>query len=474
MENILEIEITQETPKSGHEMGRKSRAPATTHGSLARLKQRIQRNTKKYYGDAAPTQFFLRVQCRRQREWFGLGGDLDEAAKLARDVQRHLRLHGWVATRNKYKPAFEIELCDLTVGAYINLVSDHGRLHPATLDGYAARFRRIVATARKIRFGGADKYVGGPRPSKWRQAVDSVLLTTITPSQIEMWRDNYVGRFPVDHARRANVEHSANAIIRSARLLFGKRVLRRLLTKIPNLVLPSPLPFEGVEFIPERESDYFYTSEVDAKQLIDDALKELSGNQLVIFVLAIGAGLRRNEIDKLPWRHVDLATGVVTVAPTQYTRLKSDSSVGRIQLEPRFAEVLRKHGAESRGEFVLPSPIAPRINMTQHRYYRCDRDCHALCSWLRQKGMARSRSCIHTLRKEFGSHLAQRRGIFVASAGLRHSTIGVTRKYYVSSKIEPTAFFAAGNDQTAPDALQLLELIKKTLAQGGATAAPAA
>lgn len=474
MENVLEIESGQESRKSGQKVGMDLASRPTTHGSLAKLKRRIQRNTKKYYGDAPPTQFFLRVQCRRQRDWFGLGNSLEEAAKLARDVQTHLRLHGWEATRNKYKPAFEVELCDLTVGAYIDLVANHGRLHPATLDGYAAKFRRIVATARKIRFCGPDKYVGGPRPSKWRQAVDSVVLTTLTPSQIETWRDNYVGRFPIDHPRRTNVEHSANAIIRSARLLFGKRVLKRLLTKIPNLTLPSPLPFEGVEFIPERESDYFYTSEVDAKQLIDDALKELTGNQLVIFVLAIGAGLRRNEIDKLPWRHVDLATGVITVAPTQYTRLKSDSSVGRIQLEPRFAEVLRRHGVDNRGEFVLPSPIAPRINVTQHRYYRCDRDYEALCAWLRTKGMTRSRSCIHTLRKEFGSHLAQRRGIFVASAGLRHSTIGVTRKYYVSSKIEPTAFFAAGNDQPAPDALQLLELIKKTLAQGGATAAPAA
>ncbi len=232
-------------------------------------------------------------------------------------------------------------------------------------------------------------------------------------------------------------------------------------------MLPSPLPFDGVEFIPERESDYFYTSEVNVKQLIEDAFKELGGNQLVIFVLAIGAGLRRNEMDKLPWAHVDLPIGTVTVAPTKYGRLKSDSSVGKIQLEPRFAEVLRKHAAESRGEFVLTSHIAPRVGSVQ-RHYRCKRDFAGLCRWLKSKGITRSSSRIHTLRKEFGSHLAQRRGIFAASAGLRHSTIGVTRKFYVSSKIEPTSFFSTEPATGVPshDATQIVELLRKALEQG--------
>src|ERR1035441_3007508 len=64
------------------------------------------------------------------------------------------------------------------------------------------------------------------------------------------------------------------------------------------------------------ESGFFYTPDADAKQLIEHAFKELSGNQLITFVLAIGAGLRRNEIDKLPWTHVDLPAGVGTGAPT--------------------------------------------------------------------------------------------------------------------------------------------------------------
>jgi hypothetical protein len=277
-------------------------------------------------------------------------------------------------------------------------------LDPSTAYTYAARLRRVVSGFRRIKFGGADKSSGGPIPSKWQLAVDGTLLNTITPEQVSAWRDAYVGRHPAGAAERTYAEHTVNGIVRNARALFAKRVLKRVLSRCSNLVLPSSLPFEGVEFIPERESDYFYTSEVDVKQLIEDAFKGLSRNHLVIFVLAIGAGLRRNEIDKLPWAHVDLPTGMVTVAPTKYGRLKSDSSVGKIQLEPRFAEVLRKHATGSRGKFVLTSHIAPSVGSLQ-RHYRCKKDFTALCRWLETKGITRSTSRIHTRRKEFGCTL---------------------------------------------------------------------
>ena len=468
MKNFLENENAQQSLKSGQNVGKTISPSVSTHGSFAKLKQRVQRNTRKYYGRRAAPQYLVRLQRRRQRDWFELGADLDAAAKLAREIDQFLRLNGWEATRAKYKPAFAAECSELTVGHYIELVAEHGQLHPSTAYGYATRFRRMVAGIRRINIGGADKFGGGATPSKWRLTIDRTLLSTITPAQISAWRDTFVKRYPADSVERTRAEHTVNGILRNSRSLFAKRVLKRVLAKTSNLVLPTPLPFDGVEFIPERESDYFYTSEVDAKQLIEDAFKELVGNKLVIFVLAIGAGLRRNEIDKLPWAHVDLPTGTVTIAPTQYGRLKSDSSVGKIQLELRFAEVLRKHAMEKSGEFVLTSHIAPRIGSLQ-RHYRCKKDYKALCQWLKTKGITRSTSRIHTLRKEFGSHLAQRRGIFAASSGLRHSTIGVTRKYYVSSKVEPTSFFSAETPAAGAqpqDAARLIELLKNALEQG--------
>ena len=126
MKNSLEIESDPQSQKSGQEVGKDSVAPATTHGSFAKLKQRIQRNTRKYYGKNAAPQYLVRVQCRKRREWFGLGADLDTGVKLAREIDQHLRLHGWEATRKRFKPAFESEQSDLTVGAYIDLEAKHG------------------------------------------------------------------------------------------------------------------------------------------------------------------------------------------------------------------------------------------------------------------------------------------------------------------------------------------------------------
>lgn len=458
-------------PASGEELDTASSQLATTHGAFARLKRRIQANTRKYFRKASVSQYMILIQRRQRREWFKLGTDLDLAVKRAREIQEHLHLHDWQETRRGYKPAFETERCDLTVGRFLSFVEQHGGFWPPTFHGYAAKFRRMISEMYAIRFQGNEKFSGSTTPSKWRLRVDDIRLNLITPAEVAEWRDKYISRFDPGSEERTHAEHTVNGILRNARTLFSKRTLSRLQLKCPELTLPAPLPFEGVEMVPERESDYFYHSEIDAKQLIEDAFKELSGNQLITFVLAIGAGLRRSEIDCLPWTHVELPTGTVTVAPTKYSRLKTDSSVGKIQLEPRFAEALRHHASVTQGEFVLSSPIEPKLNLTQHRHCRCKKDFAALCVWLKGKGLTRSVCRIHMLRKEFGSHLATRRGIFAASAGLRHSTIGVTRKYYVASKIEPTAFFTPEEPAPLPgDTAQLVSLLKKMLEQGAKAA----
>lgn len=465
MENALELKNGHQSRKSGQNVAKTSGGAATTHGNAAKLRRRIQRNTETYYGKGSVSQYVVRLQRRGRREWFELGSELDVAIRRAREIDHYLQLHGWESTRQRFKPGFEAEKSDVTVGRYLELVAQQGQLYPHTFYEYAASFRQIAGTIRGLKFTGSDKYSGRATPSKWRQLVDVIPLNILTPAKVMEWRDGYVGGHAVGSAARTKREHSANSCLRNGRALFAKRLLKRLRLKCPNLVLPSPMPFEGVELFPERESDFFYTSEVDVKKLIEAAFKELSGNQLVIFILALGAGLRRNEIDKLLMAHLDLKTGVVTIAPTAYNRLKSDSSVGKIQLEPRFVEKLREVLTAHEGEFVLTSENAPRMTGLQH--YRCKKDFAALNAWLKSKGMTRATNRVHTLRKEFGSHLAQRRGIFAASAGLRHSTIGITRKFYVASEIEPTAFCAPDTDGVSgtSDAMQLLEQLKKALEQ---------
>ena len=57
--------------------------------------------------------------------------------------------------------------------------------------------------------------------------------------------------------------------------------------------------------------------------------------------------------------------------------------------------------------------------------------------WLRSKGVA-TKTPFHTLRKEFGSLLNQRHGVFVASVGLRHASVEVTTMHYTDTRPRAT------------------------------------
>jgi len=45
-----------------------------------------------------------------------------------------------------------------------------------------------------------------------------------------------------------------------------------------------------------------------------------------------------------------------------------------------------------------------------------------------------ARNALHALRKEFGSQICAQAGIYAASVALRHSSITLTREYYVDKK----------------------------------------
>ena len=50
----------------------------------------------------------------------------------------------------------------------------------------------MVSMMQTIKFTGRDKLTGNKEASKWRSAVDKVLLNAITPAKIAVWRDDYV------------------------------------------------------------------------------------------------------------------------------------------------------------------------------------------------------------------------------------------------------------------------------------------
>jgi integrase len=72
-----------------------------------------------------------------------------------------------------------------------------------------------------------------------------------------------------------------------------------------------------------------------------------------------------------------------------------------------------------------------------YNHYRCQRDFEALTKWLRKHGVTGNRP-LHTLRKEFGSQLCAKHGIYAASHALRHADIAITSQHYLDSRKRAT------------------------------------
>jgi integrase len=189
----------------------------------------------------------------------------------------------------------------------------------------------------------------------------------------------------------------------------------------------------------EPRQNMRYRSSFDAQKLIANAKNELAlaePEMFKAFLLAIMTGLRRSEIDKLEWRAFDWQNLKIRVEPTEHLALKSEDASADVDLDPQLTKVLQEFYARRTGTFVIESPRPSRVG-TSYLAYRCGPIFKRLATWLRAHGVASSKP-LHCLRKEYGSLVCQKHGIFAASRALRHSDISVTAAHYVEPRAKAT------------------------------------
>lgn len=396
-------------------------------------------------------EFHVRIRFGGIQHWWPLRTvNREAAAEKAKAIWLSLQTHGLAATEAKFKPwtvkpAPKPEV--LTVGEFITsakAVAGHVRL--TTFTTYERKLRFLVSQIAKVKGSKArhDHFRGGAK--KWREVVDKTALSEITANRIEEWRGRYLSRFDGQPLKRQQAQSTAISIIRNAKALFSPRILKVLGADV-RARLPRPLPFDGLE-VGKRPRNR-YKSKVNPGELAAAAWNELKvqePDQFKIFLLAFGAGLRRGEIDRLTWSAFNWKRGTVSIEPTEYGIAKTESSNDEIDLGQDLLDYFKAEKEAAGGEFVIgtatTTDIAPHWN-----HYRCDCTFKKLLDWLRFKGVT-ARNPLHTLRKEFGSLINQKFGIYAASAALRHSNIGITRDAYVDKK-----------ERTA---LNLFELIPQT------------
>ena len=379
----------------------------------------------------ASRTYSVHVQHGNRRMWVNLRtANKEQAAVLARKLYEDLRSLGWEEVLRRRKAPKEEKKVNVTIGEFISAVTEKALIHPKTLESYAAALRKIASDTHRIPHNGAPR-------SEWRARVDRVKLASLTLETIEAWRTGFIRRHAVNPLKEKSARVSANSFIARARSLFGAETISRVRDVVE---IPNPVPFAGVKV--QKVHVTRYRSGFNVETLLESAREELAEEkpeQFKIFLLGAMAGLRRNEIDKLPWTAFRFDEGVIHIQTTEYFRPKSRESEGDIPVDPELMEIFRGYHARPHGEFVIESDNAPD-NGKPYEHYRCDQEFAQLIGWLRSNGVV-SRTPLHTLRKEFGSQINARFGLVAAQRMLRHAQVAVTAAHYVEIKQRPVLGF---------------------------------
>jgi integrase len=358
------------------------------------------------------------------------------AAARARDVYLSILANGWDETLRSYRPERAIK-SDVTLGDFLDEIAAKADLKAKTREGYAVALRKIVADSFGIDGGKAKYDAHGGGRQIWLERVHSIRLRDLTPAVVQKWKRDFLGRAGSDPLAERTAKISVNSIIRRAKSLFAPDAIAHL-----ECTLPKPLPFEGIKFEPRQSMRY--RSTIDPEVLTKKARTELAQEDpdaFLAFLLALGAGLRRIEIDRLEWNAFLWNENAIRIEPTEHFDVKTEHSIGDVPVDSELMAIFRGYHAQSASNFVLETDNLPRANATFENY-RAQAVFERLAAWLRKNGVS-ARKPIHELRKEFGSMVNRKHGLSAAKDLLRHADVAVTSSHYIDSPRKATSGLGA-------------------------------
>lgn len=376
--------------------------------------------------------WWIQVAHAGRRHALNLGtNNADEGATRALRFYKTLKAEGWQVALRKFRPdAAEAKPAGLTVGEWIRLAGEYAPMPPRTAGNYAYALRRVAAdTAQAKPARGKSRF--DPRGA-WREQADKLALATLAPVDIEDWKLAFVKPHRGNPLAEQKATRSMTSYLRNARALFSRRVLDAM--RKHNVPLPDPLPFAGVQ-VGGKAGSTRYRSSIDARALLRDARAELAATDpdaYAVVLLALGAGLRRSEVDGLQWQAVMPARGIIRVQTTAQRRAKSAESEGDVVCDAGlFAELEKTRRPGSTLYVIEPDTEHPRTRAAQ--VYRAKATFDRVTTWLRAHGVLSGKP-LHTLRKEFGSLVADAGDIHQAMLQLRHAQISTTEAFYADRR----------------------------------------
>jgi hypothetical protein len=385
--------------------------------------------------------WWVQIQHRGQQKKVSLGTPVKSAAAArAHDFYHTLIAKGWEHALAELRPRdASPQASESTVGDFLAELKAKADLRPKTLEGYAKALRKIVSDVFELGEGN-DKcdYRGGGFQA-WLGKVHAVKLRDLTPERIQVWKRAFLSKAGGDDpVKQRAAKTSVNSFIRRAKALFAPDALKHL----SGVGLPTPLPFTGIKFEPRQST--LYRSTFDAGELIQAAHKELALSDpaaFLVILLGLCVGLRKGEIDLLPWSAVKFDEGVIRIEPTQFFDVKTEHSIGDVPVDSEILEILRGFRARMKSPFVVPSKRAPQVQGT-YSYYRCEPVFDRVLIWLKAHGV-RQRNALHALRKEYGSLINEKYDLVTAKELLRHSSVAITAAHYVENRKRGTTGLGA-------------------------------
>lgn len=382
---------------------------------------------KKVKVPAKRVHYGIQIGYQGERQFFNLEtAEKAAAAGKARKIYLDIVGKGWEGALAIHRPMATKAKKSATVGALIESAARHSKVRPETFETYAKALRRLALGV-----------IGAKEPTKQtaasiaerRALADSIRLDKLTPAAVNAFKVQFM-REAEGTAKQRSAAITVNSIIRnSAAMMKKKGRVREFVAG--EIELPAELWFDGIE--KEPEPSLRYQSKIDAGKILAAAQTELSPEPFKALMLTLALGLRRSEADTLLWSQFDFEAGTLEICDTEEKRLKSRDSAGVLSLDAELSALFRGFYANRRGEGVLETPKGARVEVRKARGYRCEPTFKALIAWLRGKGVSGAKP-IHILRKEIGSIIATREGIFAASRYLRHSSIQITSQIYADMK----------------------------------------
>ncbi|MBK9140594.1 MAG: site-specific integrase [Verrucomicrobia bacterium] len=424
------------------------RSYARTHAQYwkSRLEHRTYTREGKTFEVA---EWSVRIHFKGVRRSFDLEtANKEEAATKARDIYVSLVTKGWSTTLTELTPQTMAPVdanangANPTVGEFLAEVERTSNLKPKTFRRYAQYFRMLAAQIQGVKSDASryDYCNGGL--THWREKVDAVPLTAITPAAVADWKIAYLKRAGSDPRRKLEVNRSFNAAIRHCKSLFSSHIINQpnFGVKIPRFKVPDGQRgereaywFETVDFERAGSMKFQAPAGVTYEKLVTDARSELRSQHpetYKLFLLCLCAGLRRAEADVCLWTQLNPEDNSIRIEANQFIEPKHGSG-GTVYVDPTLMKELLSFKGETQNGFVVNSTL--KWKPTSYGRYRCEPHWKTLIDWLEGNGIS-ARKKVHELRKLFGDAIVKRNGIFAGSAQLRHSTIQMTASHYTDPR----------------------------------------